>query len=405
MGAVVFTADRPRPLRPDFVMPADKTTDKALASGVMAPLARIKSGVSFRDVQNEMSTQMGAAVERYPQFATTAAVKLSLMRDYMYGGQGRIFAYLACATVMILFAQNLILAVAALPAGFAIATLICYYVRQEAPRVTATHILPQISLRIVFFGVLLAAFVAVFVSLVTTPRVLKVANEEQLLRGVQSQDRGRPVWQGALVAVQVCLVLAVLIGASLLLNSVVRLMQLPLGVDAERVLVFSPRLPYVRYSGEQAKDFWERLVVGVKNHPDVKAAASTLQLPMTENTPWASLIGTGEDWDAVGGMLPVSRQYFETLRIPLKDGRTFSAEEDRANAPVGVINETAVQLLWPDGQAIGRTVRSPWFPRPFTVIGIVGDTRFTPDRAVMPMMYVPAWDAPCASAPTGDSRQ
>ena len=58
-----------------------------------------------------------------------------------------------------------------------------------------------------------------------------------------------------------------------------RLMRLPLGVDAELVLVFSPRLPYVRYSGVQAKEFWERLVVGVKGHPDVKSAAAAALVP------------------------------------------------------------------------------------------------------------------------------
>jgi putative ABC transport system permease protein len=422
----------PRPVLPDFVMPSPKTREKTAEmgeSGVMAPLARIKPGVSFREVQAEMATQLGAVVGRYPQYAR-AGVKISFVRDYMYGGQRRLYMYLACAAVMItlivclnsanllfarlrhhqsnvavrralgasrwrlvadVFKENLLVAAAAFPIALAGGALISAYIREEAPRAMSAHIAPVVSVRLALFGVIVAVFIAAVVTVVTVPRVLRIAGEEHLLRGVHAHDGGRRAWQTALVGIQVSLVLAVLIGAGLLTNSVVRLMQLPLGADAERVLLFAPRLPHARYTGAQAKEFWERLVAAVREHPDVMSAAAALRLPMTESTPWASMLARSEDWDTAGGMLPVSRHYFETMSIPLKQGRTFSAEEDRANAPVGVVNEAAVRLIWPDGKALGRTVRSPWFPQPFTVVGVVADTRVTPDRAVMPTMYVPVW--------------
>jgi putative ABC transport system permease protein len=421
----------PRPLLPDFVMPSRRSDEQIIRDGVMTPLARIRAGTTFRDVQSEMSTQLGSMIDRYPQLASKVAVKISFVRDYMYGAQRRLYLLLACAAVLITAAlcfntsnlllarlrhkqgqvavqralgatrkrlladlcmENALLALAALPLAVTVASLICAYVRQVAPRAISAHIAPTVDVRIWFLGIALSLFVALCVSAVTAPRMLRAADEQGVLRGIRGNDRGRRLWSGALVTVQVCVVLAVLVGASLMTSSVTRLMHLPVGAEVDNVLVFDPRIPYARYSGIQAKEFWENLVTSVEEHPDVVGAAAAFALPMTRKYPWASMIGRGEDWESLGGMYPISRQYFETLNIPIKSGRTFTREEDRANAPVGVVNEAAVRLLWPDdGKAIGRTIRSPWFPHAFTVVGVAADTRNTPDMAVMPSMYVPVW--------------
>jgi putative ABC transport system permease protein len=88
----------------------------------------------------------------------------------------------------------------------------------------------------------------------------------------------------------------------------------------------------------------------------------------------------------------VSDDYFQTLGIPIQQGRVFSTV-DRADAPpVMVINQAMAQRYWPKGNAIGARVRigppdprAPWI----TVIGVVGNVRNDPTHLrPEPMMFI-----------------
>jgi putative ABC transport system permease protein len=114
--------------------------------------------------------------------------------------------------------------------------------------------------------------------------------------------------------------------------------------------------------------------------PGVEAAASTGIMPLRGGAS-ASLAIRGRpvpegDLPEVG-YVSVSRGYFETLRIPVRRGRTF-ADGDNATSPgVMVISESVARRQWPNGDAVGAFVRlgpnpaDPWSE----VIGVVGDVR------------------------------
>jgi predicted permease len=78
----------------------------------------------------------------------------------------------------------------------------------------------------------------------------------------------------------------------------------------------------------------------------------------------------------------VSDDYFRTLGIPLKAGRTFGPQDRADSPPVLIINDAAARRFWPKGNAVGARIRLD--PRPetplFTVIGVVGDERNDPAR-------------------------
>jgi hypothetical protein len=87
----------------------------------------------------------------------------------------------------------------------------------------------------------------------------------------------------------------------------------------------------------------------------------------------------------------VSDDYFRTLGIPLRNGRTFSAQ-DRVDTPrTVIINETMARRYWPNASAVGARIRldpRPGTP-PHTIIGVVGDERNDPARAQSdPTMYL-----------------
>lgn len=422
-----------RPLRPDVIVPDRTTEEKARTDGVFAPIARLRPGFTLRDARAELSTQLGPAADRYPQLFTMVGMKMVPLRDALYGGQRRIYLLLSCAALVILtalclnsanlllarlrhkgqdvalqralgarrrllvaemFGQNLVLAACALLPALAIASVICHYLREYAPANLAAHLSPQIDLRTAALGAGLAALVAIVMSALAMPQMLRLA-DGQSLRGTQIGGSRTHAWQTILVAAQTGLVLALVVGAGLMVHSVARLVSLPVGAEVDNVRLFRPRVPHARYSGVQARTFWHQLLAQVKAHPAVASAAAGFSVPMGEPAaPWASLAGRAADsphWSTLGAMTPVTREYFDTLGIRLTQGRTFTEQEDRTSAAVGVINETAARTYWPDGNPVGRTLQTPWFPHPHTVIGVVADSRYDPQLATVPTMYIPMW--------------
>jgi predicted permease len=86
----------------------------------------------------------------------------------------------------------------------------------------------------------------------------------------------------------------------------------------------------------------------------------------------------------------VSDDYFRTLRIPLRQGRTFDAQDRAGVPPVIVISESMARRYWPSGDALGARLRMGPDPNSplITVVGIVGDVRNDPTRAdAEPMAY------------------
>jgi putative ABC transport system permease protein len=207
--------------------------------------------------------------------------------------------------------------------------------------------------------------------------------------------RGAQRLRGALVVAQMALSLVLLIGAGLLVRSLMNRLDVGVGFDTERLLTAEVQLPGDRYdSPEKQALFFEQLVDRIKVLPGVEHASAIVFAPLTG-------LGTGTSiWPAdkptpAAGSEPsgdirwIHRNYPQTMGIELVAGRTFS-EEDRAGRPyVMLINETAAREFWPDANPLGKRVVMPWAEdMTAEVVGVVRDIRHMgPDEPVKPMFY------------------
>jgi putative ABC transport system permease protein len=207
-------------------------------------------------------------------------------------------------------------------------------------------------------------------------------------RRAGTTGRGRQRVRQALVAGQVAVALVLVTGAGLLVQSFLRLRQVDPGFVPERLLTARVELSPVRYdSNDVRRRFYENLLERLRTIPGVHSAATARALPMTgrlEIGDW-SFILEGQasspprpsDWHPADWQV-VSPGYFETMGIPMLQGRDFAAT-DRLGAPGAmIVNRTLARQVWPDGDALGRRVLlgggdadSVWR----TVVGIVGDVR------------------------------
>ena len=200
-------------------------------------------------------------------------------------------------------------------------------------------------------------------------------------KGVGGGFQGR--WlRDAVVVGEVALSLTLLIGAGLLMRSFVALRKANLGLRADHVFETAVVLPAERYkTPPQVTGFFRPLLARLGALPGVvDAAESSTVPPYSFETSKLEIAGKThqDDWQTL--LQNVSQQYFRTLRIELKRGRTFSEQEVNDARKVAVVNQTFVLRYLPGETPLGRRIRlasvesaDPRHDSWFEIIGVVGD--------------------------------
>ena len=208
-----------------------------------------------------------------------------------------------------------------------------------------------------------------------------------------------------LTAAQVAISIVLLVGASLVLRSLLKLREVDPGFDASRVVMMEVNPTYSSDEPSQTRvDRFSRLAQHLSEMPGVEAVGANNSPPFVPQRPWnrTQIVGetqpvTAQSQNPVANFQTVSTDYFRVLRIPLVRGRFFEAR-DRLDAPqVCIVSARLAKAVWPNEDAIGRklrmggpdTVAEPddWM----TVVGVVGDVRHQAlEREAGPDLYKPS---------------
>jgi putative ABC transport system permease protein len=167
--------------------------------------------------------------------------------------------------------------------------------------------------------------------------------------------------RNALVVAEIAIALTLLISAGLMLKTFLHLQRAEPGFNPNGVLTFNLQLPGAKYNDwRQVSAFYSRLLDRIKTLPGAQSADATSFLPLEKGWPLKIMIvgqpqpEPGEE--PIGQYRPISRGYFQTMRIPLIEGREFT-ERDNADARgVVIINQAMASRYWPDEDPIGKRV-------------------------------------------------
>lgn len=186
-----------------------------------------------------------------------------------------------------------------------------------------------------------------------------------------------------LVVAEVALALILMVGAGLLIKSLLRLVQAGTGFNPQNVLSMAIDLPRSAYpQPSQRTAFYQRLLERMEKLPGVVHAAATSNLPLGKTSAYFLVLFNAEGKpaaknfsDRFAGEFTVSADYFRAMGITLIRGRPFTRMDVEGAAPILIINQTMARRLWPDEDPIGRrmTVASETAPR--EIIGVVSDIR------------------------------
>jgi putative ABC transport system permease protein len=183
-----------------------------------------------------------------------------------------------------------------------------------------------------------------------------------------------------LVTAEVALSMLLLVGAGLMVRSLIELNRRDLGFDPAPVVAATVGLPPARYRTPDARlAFFEALATRVASLPGVEKVAFASRFPLRGG--WTSgfllepVSGPIEEAFQQAGFQAVSPGYFATLGIPLRAGRLLEAGDREGNLPVAVVSEEFSRAILGGANPIGRTFsRGPSAPI-ITIVGVVGDIR------------------------------
>ncbi len=199
--------------------------------------------------------------------------------------------------------------------------------------------------------------------------------------GRSSSGTARPMLRNGLVALELAMATLLLTGAGLLIESLVKLQQVPLGFRPQNLLTFQLAPPATKYPPPaRSWVLYRDFLASLQAVPGIRGAALSSGIPLGAGnytrTPTSPL---GASQLPAGASYPVdwrttSPGYFRVMEIPLLRGRDFN-EQDTPDSPrVIILSQQAAQKFWGDQDPIGRQVRLSTSP-PFTVVGVVGDVR------------------------------
>jgi len=373
----------------------------AFFQGLKQPLTVLQGAVGFV-LLIACANVAGLLLARAASRRTEMAVRSSLG-----AGRGRIVRQLLTESVLLailggvlggIFAWGgLKLIIASLPAGSLPADLF-------------------ISGRVLAFTALVSIGTGLFFGLVPALQSSKIDLSASLKDSTRGGSEGltKQRLRGALVTAQIGLALVLLIGAGLMMNSFLRIESNELGGDPKGLLTFDFRFPQNQlmkpvgrqYRGVGLWDIspnvaltYDRLFERVRGLPGVISAAGAARPPFAgamgmqfkiEGRPAPEPGPQGNGMNTA--YMPVTPNYFSTVRIPVLQGRDFSGS-DTASAPLVVIISKAMQQRWwANENPIGQRIIFDFVPdeQPREIIGVVGDVRMNQtQKQPGPVVYLP----------------
>ncbi|HEV2667990.1 MAG TPA: ADOP family duplicated permease, partial [Blastocatellia bacterium] len=185
-----------------------------------------------------------------------------------------------------------------------------------------------------------------------------------------------------LVIAEFSLTVLLLAGAGLLLRSFSKLQAVDPGFDPARVLL-AQLTPERNSTADQWRAFYQQVSERIAALPGVEAAGLTKEILISGNPDELITIEGAAPDSSATVRIPfrrdvISEDLFQTLRVPLRKGRYFNAQDNQGAMRVTIINETMARRFWPGEEALGKRFKLGPAQAPnqwLTVVGIVGDMR------------------------------
>jgi putative ABC transport system permease protein len=296
------------------------------------------------------------------------------LRTAMGASRVRLFRQLLTESFLLAFGGGLL--------GLLLASsglrLLTTFVARFTPRANEIHMDAQVLL----FTLGIAALVSILTG--TAPALSRRGNLAATLKegGTQSTTGARrSKTRGALIVAQVAVSFLLLIGAGLMVRSLINLQRVDAGFRPENVLTVQMSLDFSKYmSNPSMLNFSDSLLEKVRAMPQVTAAAMSAEFPLDKSAATNNeFLFEGQQADSnakpTAEFNAVTPEYFRVLGIPILRGREFDDRDRPDKLHVAVVNQSLVDHYFHGQNPVGRRVTFDGGKTWTEVVGVTGDVR------------------------------
>jgi putative ABC transport system permease protein len=266
---------------------------------------------------------------------------------------------------------------------------------------------------VLYFALITSIFTGTLFGLAPALQVNRFElNQAIKLNGSSTAGSTRWRLMDMFVVAEIALAMILLIGAGLMIRSLLRLLDVQPGFNPDRLLTMQVWLPESRYAeGRTIAAFYLQALDRIRQIPGVQSASAADFLPMSG---WSDLTAfeidgraeTAPDKQEVVQYRVIDFDYFRVMDIPLIRGRSFDDKDRAGSNGVVIINDTMASRFLAGQNPIGQRIRTsfphanaPWRPKPndawLTIVGIAQDVRdIGPTYESGPELYLPYLQSP-----------
>jgi len=404
----------------DFWMPSGfKPAELARrGSHYLNVIARLKPGVSVEQAQLEMTGIARRLARQYPENRKIGAVVVPVKDQIVGNTRTALYVLLGAAGCVLLIAcanlanlllakasgrrremavraamgagrgrlirqlitESVLLSLAGGALGIALANWGTLALKQLIPQ--AMPVTPSLNATVLLFAIGMTLTTGVAFGLAPALRLSRLDLNDVLKQGGRAGLGGRTtLLRDALVVCEVALALMLLIGAGLLVQTLVRLRAVDPGFQTENLLTMQTVLPRPKYAdGGKRQAYFDAVLDRIRQLPGVRGAAFVSDLPYTTTGDTSGFRVEGRITEDQQDCLlrEGTRDYLETLGVHLIEGRLFSGDDRSGSLGVAIVNETFAKYVWAGQSALGKRIqvdetgpKGRWY----SVVGVVRDVR------------------------------
>jgi putative ABC transport system permease protein len=311
------------------------------------------------------------------------------IRSALGAGRWRIFRQL--------LTESIVLAILGSALGLVLATISLDVLVAFVDRFTTRSAEISINATVLLFTLAVAIGTGILVGVLPAlPGKLNLSSTMQAAARSVAGGRGR--YRAGLIVAQVAVSFVLLIGAGLMMKSLLRLQAMDPGIQTDSVQTMRVALNFTKYPPSNpalARQFHGSLLDRLKQIPGVRSVGAASTFPLNGTSGFVTGLRVEGHGETDPTRLPrveitvASPGYFQTAGIALLRGRVFSDHDRFDSEPVALVSSSMAARFFGNRDPIGARIASGSSQNWTTIVGVVGDTRRTLDSAPSDAVYVP----------------
>jgi predicted permease len=401
-------------------------------------IAKLKKNVSLEEAKAEMRVLAAQLEQKYPESNERTTANLILLRDEISRQTRFLLIGLVCASMCVLLiacsnlanlllaramarrkelavrsalgagrerlvrqllTESVMLAILGGALGILLTIIVMPLLVRLVPNTLPIAETPTIDMRVMIFALFATAFTGIGFGMIPALKTSRGTDASGLNEGSRGGVGGRRErLRSAMIIAEVSASVVLLISAGLLLRALLRIQAVDPGFKYENVLTLRTWLPIPKYRATAKRaEFYRRVLSETRALPGVKNAAYVTGLPMVMRGMIWPIEVTGKIWEPGeehnSSLRYITPGYFDTLKIPIIEGRDVSDSDTMDSALVAVVSKSFVEKYFPGQNALGHKFKVAIGER--RIVGIVGDIRVRGlETKSEPQVYLPNQQVP-----------